>query len=203
VSLTRLLISDPRARPLTQPANARRALAKAGYSVLQLDQSPYYGDQWASLSLQELIDYSASPAADTSPAPASPPAELVQLSSRFNLSLEPALLRATGPGIDLLVRSRVATYLSFGLLRGIGLWRHAEGAASADGAFELVPGTKADVFNHKGLGLVEKRRLTKLLLWAAGTGSLDEDELLKGQSRGARCQGRLVEGKLEYKGLTT
>lgn len=44
----------------------------------------------------------------------------------------------------------------------------------------MVPGTKADVFNHKRLGLVEKRRLTKFLLWAAGTGELGEDELLKG-----------------------
>lgn len=77
----------------------------------------------------------------------------------------------------------MATYLSFGLLRGIGLWRPATGEGAAGGGFELVPGTKADVFNHKGLGLVEKRRLTKFLLWAAGTAPLEEDELLKGEWR--------------------
>ncbi|KAI5474772.1 Rab escort protein [Pseudohyphozyma bogoriensis] len=147
------------------------ALSKAGYSVLHLDQSPTYGDTYASLFLSELAAFaSSSPHATASPA--TPPPELTQKSGKFALSLQPLLLRATGGGIDLLVRSKVASYLQFGLLGGVGLVK------PDGGGVERVPASKADVFNDDKLSLVEKRRLTKLLLFAAGNEPLEESKVL-------------------------
>lgn len=160
------------------------ALSKAGYSVLQLDQQSYYGDIWASLSVQEVVEWAnATPGASCSLS--SPPEQLLPVGQRFSLSLLPTLLRANGSAIDLLVRSKVAAYLSFGMLNGIGLWSRAtmESDFKGKGKIERVPSSKADVFNHPTLSLVEKRRLTKLLLLAAGHHSFEENTLLKGECR--------------------
>ncbi|KAJ8296725.1 Rab proteins geranylgeranyltransferase component A [Rhodotorula toruloides] len=147
------------------------ALSKAGYSVLQLDSAPYYGTEHASLSLLELHDWASStPGAE--PSSPSPPADLSKLSQRFAISLCPVLLRAKGPGLDLLVRSKVASYLQFGLLGGVGLWQDAERGVAR------VPASKADVFNDSTLSLVEKRRLTKLLMFAAGEEPFEEDKVV-------------------------
>lgn len=149
-----------------------------GYSALQLDRSPFYGDTCASLSLVELLAWAATSPVTTHSTPAP---VLLELSARFSLSLAPTLLRATGGGIDVLVRSKVAAYLQFGLLSGVGLW---EPAADTQGAGKIarVPGSKADVFNHATLSLVEKRRLTKLLLFAVGKEPLAGSALLAGTS---------------------
>jgi len=169
---------------LTSPSRFISALSKSGYSVLQLDSASYYGTEHASLSLTELDQWlkehpELSPSYSESATPLSP--DLLKASQRFALSLFPVLLRATGPGIDLLVRSKVATYLQFGLLGGVGLCKldeGDEGEGKAKTKVERVPASKADVFNDKKLSLVEKRRLTKLLLFAAGQESLEEDKVL-------------------------
>ncbi|GAA5962077.1 hypothetical protein JCM3765_005514 [Sporobolomyces pararoseus] len=160
------------------------ALSKSGYSVLQVDSASYYGTEHASLSLTELDQWLQDhPELSPEQTPLDQP-DLLKLSQRFALSLFPVLLRATGPGIDLLVRSKVATYLQFGLLGGVGLCCKGADAESEEakgqGAtrVERVPASKADVFNDPKLSLVEKRRLTKLLLFAAGQDSFEEDKVL-------------------------
>ncbi|BGP53132.1 hypothetical protein JCM8202_004217 [Rhodotorula sphaerocarpa] len=165
------------------------ALSKAGYSVLQLDTAPYYGTEHASLSLAELHAWCAAQTASSgaSTSSADLPADLARLSQRFSLSLQPVLLRAQGVGLDLLVRSRVASYLQFGLLGGVGLYEPAaqtggtapDASERARGRVKRVPASKSDVFTDASLSLVEKRRLTKLLLFAAGPGALEEDPLLQ------------------------
>ncbi|GAA5872668.1 hypothetical protein JCM16303_004598 [Sporobolomyces ruberrimus] len=167
------------------------ALSKSGYSVLQLDSASYYGTEHASLSLTELHDWLQTQPTSSSSAPSTPldlPPELVKVSQRFAISLFPVLLRAQGPGIDLLVRSKVATYLQFGLLSGVGLCtpsvnaeEEGEGGQGKNIKVERVPASKADVFNDQSLSLVEKRRLTKLLLFAAGQEPLEEDKVLATQ----------------------
>ena len=96
------------------------------------------------------------------------------------------LLRAQGPGLDLLVRSRVASYLQFGLVGGVGLFQLDDAASSPEprrGTVKRVPASKSDVFTDQSLSLVEKRRLTKLLLFAAGQDPLEHDPVLQaGQS---------------------
>lgn len=91
-------------------------------------------------------------------------------------------MRATGEAIDLLVRSKVAAYLQFGTLSGTGLWGTVEKDGEKLGRLERVPASKADVFNDSTLSLVEKRRLTKLLLFTVGEESLEESPLLAGES---------------------
>ncbi|GAA5831395.1 hypothetical protein JCM11251_004011 [Rhodosporidiobolus azoricus] len=154
------------------------ALSKAGYSVLQLDSATCYGTEHASLSLKELAQW----AKETEGAEASSPSsadDLLRLSQRFAISLFPMLLRATGPALDLLIRSKVATYLQFGLLGGVGLYHQEEGEdKKGKERVDRVPASKADVFNDSSLSLVEKRRLTKLLLFAAGQDPLEEDKVL-------------------------
>jgi len=175
-----LVEADPAPPPLRNSA-----LSKAGYSVLQLDSAPYYGTEHASLSLLELADWAAANP-DADPSSPSPPDSLRRLSQRFALSLCPVLLRAKGPAIDLLVRSKVASYLQFGLLGGIALWQDdaGEDKGAGKGKAVRVPASKADVFNDPTLSLVQKRRLTKLLLFAASDDSLEEDRVLSaGASR--------------------
>ncbi|GEM06580.1 rab escort protein [Rhodotorula toruloides] len=139
-------------RGYTSPSSQGPALSKAGYSVLQLDSAPYYGTEHASLSLTELHDW-ASSTRGAEPSSPSPPADLSELSQRFALSLYP-----------------------FGLLGGVGLWQDGERGVAR------VPASKADVFNDATLSLVEKRRLTKLLLFAAGEEPFEEDKDLKAYS---------------------
>ncbi|GAA6058367.1 hypothetical protein JCM3770_005276 [Rhodotorula araucariae] len=155
------------------------ALSKAGYSVLQLDSAPYYGTEHASLSLLELAEWARSTPGAEASSPA-PPDALKRISQRFALSLFPVLLRAKGPALDLLVRSKVASYLQFGLLGGIALWQAI--AAGGKGKAVRVPASKADVFNDPSLSLVEKRRLTKLLLFAAGDDAFESDKVLAAAS---------------------
>ncbi|GAA5986401.1 hypothetical protein JCM5350_002908 [Sporobolomyces pararoseus] len=164
------------------------SLSKSGYSVLQLDSASYYGTEHASLSLTELDQWLKDhPELSPEQTPLDQP-DLLKLSQRFALSLFPVLLRATGPGIDLLVRSKVATYLQFGLLGGVGLCCTEADEGSEEGRdkgktrVERVPASKADVFNDPKLSLVEKRRLTKLLLFAAGQDSFEDDKVLAAQS---------------------
>ncbi|KAG0664203.1 Rab proteins geranylgeranyltransferase component A [Rhodotorula mucilaginosa] len=156
------------------------ALAKAGYSVLQLDSAPYYGTEHASLSLSELHDWALEERRRASTSSELLPDSLARISQRFALSLEPMLLRAQGPGLDLLVRSRVASYLQFGLVGGVGLFQ-SDAASSPEpelrrsGRVKRVPASKSDVFTDQTLSLVEKRRLTKLLLFAAGQDPFGHD----------------------------
>jgi RAB protein geranylgeranyltransferase component A len=137
-----------------------RALSKSGYSVLQVDENPYYGGEYASLSLQELILWSKENHAATYIRPEASE-DLLRVGHRFSLSLHPCVLPATGVGIDLIVKSRVSAYLQFSLLKDIGVWVTNDGQAWT---FQPVPGTKAEIFNDSRLTLVEKRRLSKFLL---------------------------------------
>ncbi|CAE6429139.1 unnamed protein product [Rhizoctonia solani] len=68
------------------------------------------------------------------------------ISRQYSLSLTPQLIPATGPFIAALVNSVVRTQ---------------EG-------FKNVPANKQDVFKDKAIGLVQKRRLIKFLMFASG-----------------------------------
>lgn len=166
--------------------NPDSALAKVGYSVLQLDEAPHYGDHSASLSLTELIEWSSRHKAHSNLHLNSDDpnvAIMLELSSRFSLSLAPTLLTSTGAGIEAMIRSKVSAYLNFGLLAGIALVSipHKDADEKETIRIERVPSSKADVFNHSQMSLIEKRRLTKLLLFAAGDAVFEDSPLLSGQ----------------------
>ncbi|KAJ7582577.1 GDP dissociation inhibitor-domain-containing protein [Mycena floridula] len=131
------------------------ALAKAGFSVAHIDSNDYYGSNEASLSLKEFVAKYPS----ISPVPQ----DLLRQSQSYSITLAPNVIPATGELIDNLVKSGVARYGGFRLVQKVGLYH-------ADGTVKTVPGSKQDVFTNKTLSLVEKRRLMKFLMYAAGDG---------------------------------
>lgn len=120
--------------------------------------------------------------------------ELERDRRRYALSLYPAILPARGTLISTLIASDVSKYVGFRLLDSVGVWEGALGTSSSSsenagarteaaetqvrGQVRRVPGNKEDVFKDKSVGLVDKRRLMKFLMWVAG--DFEEDELIKG-----------------------
>lgn len=202
------------------------ALSRSGYKVLHIDEADHYGGPWASLTLQELLDWSrlhseqslhehggddgaikdvdlAFPAffqAGTDDVQEgsrkdSLPPELQRLNRHFSLSLAPALLPCKGPTIDVLVRSKVASYCTFRLLERTSVYHGSDyksatsittsssrsssnectnPSSSASGSSQIerwplrkVPSSKEDIFKDKTMKLADKRRLMKLLQEAA------------------------------------
>ncbi|CAD6570829.1 MAG: Rab proteins geranylgeranyltransferase component A [Tremellales sp. Tagirdzhanova-0007] len=168
---------------------AAAALAKAGKSVLHLDPNDYYGARQASLTLDELVQWSdshSSPLASISTtddhvqriqytlASTSPLNETLQADRRrYALSLFPSILPSRGPLISTLIASEVSRYISFRLLDSISVWD-----PSTSGV-RRVPGSKEEIFKDKSVGLIEKRKLMKFLMFAAGV--FEDDPTLVGK----------------------
>lgn len=156
--------------------------------MLHLDANEYYGGESASLTLKELhswaINHKAHPGglyshvsirypASDAPDAQTPPPELLRESRHYSISLTPALIPSKGILIDSLVKSGVSKYGGFRLLEGIAL--HSN---EADPAIICVPASKEDVFKDKGMSLMEKRKLMKLLLWTVG--QFEESQEIQG-----------------------
>ncbi|CAE6477008.1 unnamed protein product [Rhizoctonia solani] len=123
------------------------ALAAANKPIIHIDESEAYGGPHASLSLAELSSFD-------------PTFHPSLVSRQYSLSLTPHLIPATGPFIAALVNSGVSRYGSFVLPKRVVV-RTQEG-------FKNVPANKQDVFRDKAIGLVQKRRLIKFLMFASG-----------------------------------
>lgn len=185
------------------------ALSRSGYKVLHVDEADHYGGPWASLTLQELLDWSRSSSSSSSTSaldsgsirdvdlsfPAYPsvdagslPTELQRLNRHFSLSLAPALLPCTGPTIDVLVRSKVASYCTFRLLERTSVYHATPSSSSSLPSAEVegwplrkVPSSKEDIFKDKTMKLADKRRLMKLLQAAASSTSTAAEQQEMGQ----------------------
>lgn len=171
-----------------------RALAKVGKSVLHLDPNEYYGSEQASLTLDELAQWASTRNAEsstssytsTSPYRAAQSTkytsattstlspELERDKRRYALSLFPSILPSRGSLISTLIASGVSKYISFRLLESVSVWDESNGGV------RRVPGSKEEVFKDKSVGLVEKRRLMKFLMWAVG--EFEGDAILVGGS---------------------
>jgi Rab proteins geranylgeranyltransferase component A len=82
-------------------------------------------------------------------------------SRQYSLSLSPSIIPAVGPLISALVSSGVSRYGDFRLLEQVGVYHPS-------GKIMRVPGNKEDIFKNKDISLLEKRRLMRFLLFAAG-----------------------------------
>jgi len=151
------------------------------------------------LTLDELVEWSSRHSASS---PAASDGEISLFSSaststlspqleanrrRYALSLFPAVLPSRGQLIDTLVKSDVSKYVSFRMLDSVSIWNDSpakgnEGDAgdTARGSVTRVPGSKEEVFKDKTASLMEKRRLMKFLMFAAG--AFEDDPLLNGMS---------------------
>lgn len=82
-------------------------------------------------------------------------------SRQYSISLLPSLIPSVGPLISSLVASGVARYGGFRLLERVGVY-------DPSGIVRNVPGSKEDVFKSTDITLLDKRRLMRFLLFAAG-----------------------------------
>ncbi|KAF9027100.1 FAD/NAD(P)-binding domain-containing protein [Hymenopellis radicata] len=144
------------------------ALSKAGLRIAHLDGHPYYGNNEASLSLDEFIDWCQKQPNSTVHGESLPQAR------SYSISLAPSVIPAVGPLISSLVSSGVSRYGGFRLVEKVSLYDANLGVVN-------VPGSKEDIFKSKSFSLVEKRRLMRFLMFASG--SLEEQPELEGMEQ--------------------
>lgn len=131
------------------------ACSRIGKSVLHVDKNGYYGEEWASFTFQQLIDWiKARYPQDVSLQ--NIPEELNTKSRMFCIDLCPRLLYSNGPMVDLLVKSNVSRYHEFkNNIRILSL---------VDDELHVMPCRRSDVFTSPLLSnLVDKRRLMKFI----------------------------------------
>ncbi|KAJ3025220.1 UNVERIFIED_CONTAM: Rab proteins geranylgeranyltransferase component A [Siphonaria sp. JEL0065] len=128
------------------------ALSRHGLKVAHVDPNERYGGTGAVVSLEELLALDLDGcekelAEDIAP--------LLKDSRRFTLELSPKLIYSSGSLVDVMIKSNVSNYLEFRALETTQLlWENA---------LESVPCSKEDIFKNESIGLLEKRRLMKLL----------------------------------------
>ncbi|KAJ7621592.1 GDP dissociation inhibitor-domain-containing protein [Mycena polygramma] len=132
------------------------ALSKAGFKVAHIDRNPYYGGDEASLSFEELVQWQNAHCPGSSRS-----ADTIEQARAYSISLSPSLIPSTGPLIDALVASGVARYGGFRLVERVFVY-------DPSGTVKPVPGSKEDVFKNKEISLLDKRRLMRFLMFAAG-----------------------------------
>ncbi|KAI8984914.1 FAD/NAD-P-binding domain-containing protein [Trametes punicea] len=154
---------------------AAAALSKAGFKVAHVDNNTYYGGDEASLTLDELALWADTRAAPADDKPVSQylakqkarytsisrSPQIPAQSRQYAVCLAPSIVPSLGPHIDSLIASGVSRYGSFKLLEKVAIY-------DRPGYVQNVPGSKEDVFKSKTLSLVEKRRLMRFLMFAAG-----------------------------------
>ncbi|KAK6526685.1 Rab proteins geranylgeranyltransferase component A [Arthrobotrys megalospora] len=141
------------------------ALARAGKKVLHLDRNPYYGGEYAALSLDELEAWAKNARSDhltsvqykTYEAPAG--SELKK-SRSYTLSLSPGLLYTASPILSLLVRSNLHESLEF---LKVGGWFVHDVVAPLSDPLKRVPNSREDIFNDKTLDPRTKRVVVRAL----------------------------------------
>lgn len=131
------------------------ACSRIGKSVLHVDENSYYGDEWASFTFQQLIDWIKIKYPSDSSLK-SLPEELVNKSRMFCIDLCPRLLYSNGPMVDLLVKSNVSRYHEFK--------NNIRILSMVDEEIHVMPCRRNDVFTSPLLSdLIDKRKLMKFI----------------------------------------
>jgi Rab proteins geranylgeranyltransferase component A len=140
-----------------------------------LDSNPYYGDNEASLTLDEYADWTRQTSSEfTSFSPPSSDKDILPNSRQYSISLSPSVIPATGPLISSLIGSGVSRYGGFRLVEQVAV-------CDLNGKVKTVPGSKEDVFKDKSISLLDKRRLMRFLVFASAEGDLADKEELRGK----------------------
>ncbi|KAH8106336.1 FAD/NAD(P)-binding domain-containing protein [Cristinia sonorae] len=146
------------------------ALSKAGFTVAHIDNNAYYGGDDASLSIDELRQWTSErrQTAHISTYLLAQHARFTSISSsissqsqsrQFSISLSPTIIPSAGPLVDSLIASGASRYGGFKLLERVALY-------SKPGFVKTVPGAKEDVFKSTELSLLDKRRLMRFLMFS-------------------------------------
>jgi Rab proteins geranylgeranyltransferase component A len=121
----------------------------------------YYGAGQASLTADELVEWTDKQKNSSIYTNITRIGDLPAQSRQYALSLAPAFIPSLGPLITSLIGSGVARYGGYKLLESTAVY-------AEDGSVRIVPGSKEDVFKSKDMSLVDKRRLMRFLMFAAG-----------------------------------
>jgi RAB protein geranylgeranyltransferase component A len=128
------------------------ALAKAGISVVQIDENDYYGSSDATINWSQLADthdVKVHEFSDVDMSDSTKRATLVDLS--------PNMLFASSPLVQLLIDSGIGRYVEFKAPDGFFSFMQSSDTAE----FIRVPLSRSEVFSSSVLGPLEKRQLMK------------------------------------------
>lgn len=123
--------------------------------VLHMDRNKYYGGASASLSLDDLFAKFGS----------SYPLETYGRVKDWNVDLIPKFLMANGKLVSLLVHTGVTRYLEFKSIEGSYVLRKDR--------IHKVPSNPSEALSTSLVGMLEKRKLAKMLEWAVGVNESD------------------------------
>ncbi|KAE9421240.1 hypothetical protein Angca_004857 [Angiostrongylus cantonensis] len=125
-------------------------LSVSGKKVLHIDRNNYYGGESASLSpLGQLYEKFMGPNAK-------PPPEMGR-GRDWNVDLIPKFLMANGSLVKLLIHTGVTRYLEFKSVEGSYVYK--------GGKVYKVPADELEALSTSLMGMFEKRRFKKFLIW--------------------------------------
>ncbi|XP_046881385.1 rab GDP dissociation inhibitor beta [Hypomesus transpacificus] len=120
----------------------------SGKRVLHIDRNPYYGGESASISpLEELYKRFQVPG----------PVKSIGCGRDWNVDLIPKFFLANGELVKMLVFTEVTRYLDFKVVEGSYVYKA--------GKVYKVPSTESEAANSDLMGMFDKRRFRKLLLF--------------------------------------
>ncbi|XP_042261972.1 rab GDP dissociation inhibitor beta [Thunnus albacares] len=124
-------------------------MSQSGKKVLHIDKNPYYGGESACLSpLEELYKNFK----------VRGPAKSMGRGKEWNVDLIPKFFLANGQLVKILVHTDVTRYLDFRLIEGSYIYKA--------GKVHKVPATEEEAHASDLMGMFDKRRFRKLLLFA-------------------------------------
>uniref|UniRef100_A0A8C5KAM2 Rab GDP dissociation inhibitor n=1 Tax=Jaculus jaculus TaxID=51337 RepID=A0A8C5KAM2_JACJA len=122
-----------------------------GKKVLHMDQNPYYGGESASITpLEDLYKRFKLPGQ---------PPESMGRGRDWNVDLIPKFLMANGQLVKMLLYTEVTRYMDFKVVEGSFVYK--------GGKIYKVPSTEAEALASSLMGLFEKRRFRKFLVYVA------------------------------------
>uniref|UniRef100_A0A8C0HDY6 Rab GDP dissociation inhibitor n=1 Tax=Chelonoidis abingdonii TaxID=106734 RepID=A0A8C0HDY6_CHEAB len=128
-----------------------------GKKVLHMDRNPYYGGESSSITpLEELYKRFGLPEG---------PPESMGRGRDWNVDLIPKFLMANGQLVKMLLYTEVTRYLDFKVVEGSFVYR--------GGQVHKVPSTETEALASNLMGMFEKRRFRKFLVFVA---NFDENE---------------------------
>uniref|UniRef100_UPI0037E8DEF8 rab GDP dissociation inhibitor beta n=1 Tax=Semicossyphus pulcher TaxID=241346 RepID=UPI0037E8DEF8 len=124
-------------------------MSQSGKKVLHIDKNPYYGGKSASISpLEQLYKKFKVPG----------PSMSMGRGKEWNIDLVPKFFLAHGELVKILVHTEVTRYVDFKVVEGSFVHKA--------GKLHKVPGTEEDAHTSDLMGMFDKRRFRKLLLFA-------------------------------------
>ncbi|CAG06863.1 unnamed protein product, partial [Tetraodon nigroviridis] len=124
-------------------------MSQNGKKVLHIDRNSYYGGESASIStLEQLYKRFKVPR----------PAESLGHGKEWNIDLVPKFFLASGELVKILVHTEVTRYVDFKVIQGSYVYKA--------GKLHKVPGTEEEAHASDLMGMFDRRRFRKLLLFA-------------------------------------